>query len=333
VTTNEALASASNTLFSISVVLYTLAAVAFCAQLAFGRRRPVREPELVGAGAPVPPGAGPAPRGDADRAAAREPGQRWGLLAMALTFVAAGTHLAVIVTRGVATDRLPWGNMYEFATAVVLVAVVAFLAFAVRTPGLRYIGMFVIAPVAVALVLIGLYLSTPAGPLVAALRSYWLAIHVTAATLGFGIFFVSGIASMLYLVRSRHEARVAAGTIPAEPLTGTGIAYRLPSAEALDRMSHRTVVFGFPIWTFAVIAGAIWAESAWGRFWGWDPKETWAFIAWVVYAAYLHARTTAGWRGRPAAWINVVGLLVMVFNLLYVNMVSTGLHSYAGLGK
>jgi cytochrome c-type biogenesis protein CcsB len=96
-------------------------------------------------------------------------------------------------------------------------------------------------------------------------------------------------------------------------------------------VAHRSAVFGFPIWTFAVIAGAIWAESAWGRFWGWDPKETWAFIAWVVYAAYLHARTTAGWRGRPAAWVNVVGLAVMIFNLLFVNLVSTGLHSYAGV--
>jgi cytochrome c-type biogenesis protein CcsB len=170
---------------------------------------------------------------------------------------------------------------------------------------------------------------------VAALRSYWLGIHVTTAILGFGIFFVSGIASALFLVRSRYEARVAAGTVPAgdDPGSGLGIAARLPSAQSLDRVAHRTAVFGFPIWTFAVIAGAIWAESAWGRFWGWDPKETWAFIAWVVYAAYLHARTTAGWRGRPAAWVNLVGLAVMVFNLLYVNMVSTGLHSYAGLGK
>ena len=106
-----------------------------------------------------------------------------------------------------------------------------------------------------------------------------------------------------------------------------GVVQRL----SLDRVAHRTAVFAFPIWTFAVIAGAIWAESAWGRFWGWDPKETWSFIAWVVYAAYLHARTTAGWRGRPAAWVNVAGLVVMMFNLLYVNMVSTGLHSYAGV--
>jgi cytochrome c-type biogenesis protein CcsB len=164
---------------------------------------------------------------------------------------------------------------------------------------------------------------------VAALRSYWLGIHVTTAILGWGIFFVSGVASILYLVRLRYEAK------PAGDVGGSGlrIVERLPAAAALDRVAHRTAVFGFPIWTFAVIAGAIWAESAWGRFWGWDPKETWAFIAWVTYAGYLHARTTAGWRGRPAAWVNVVGLAVMIFNLLYVNLVSTGLHSYAGVGK
>jgi cytochrome c-type biogenesis protein CcsB len=225
--------------------------------------------------------------------------------------------------------------MYEFATAVVLVATVAFAVLALRAPGLRHIGVFVLAPAVLALVMIGLFLYTSDGPLVAALRSYWLAIHVTTAILGFGIFFVSGIASVLYLVRLRNETKVAAGTAPAadEPAAGFGIAARLPSAQTLDRVAHRTVVFGFPIWTFAIIAGAIWAESAWGRFWGWDPKETWAFIAWVVYAGYLHARTTAGWRGRPAAWVNIVGLAVMVFNLLYVNMVSTGLHSYAGLPK
>ncbi|WP_448641200.1 c-type cytochrome biogenesis protein CcsB [Geodermatophilus sp. URMC 63] len=312
--TADQLAALSDTLFTISVGLYSLAVVASCAQLAFGRR-PARAQELVGAGAPAAPAA-PAP--DADPA----PVRRWGQAAMALTGLGALTHAGVLVTRGMATGRLPWGNMYEFATAVVLVAVVAFLVLALRSPGLRHAAVFVLAPVVVSLVAIGLFLYAEAGPLVAALRSSWLAVHVTTAILGFGVFFVSGIASVLYLVRSRHEARGG---------DASGLAARLPTAAALDRVAHRTAVFGFPVWTFAVIAGAIWAESAWGRFWGWDPKETWAFIAWVVYAAYLHARTTAGWRGRPAAWVNVVGLAVMVFNLLYVNMVSTGLHSYGGL--
>jgi len=316
------LAQLSNTLFSITVALYSLGVVAFCAQLAFGRR-PARTRELVGAGAPVEPAV--------DTSVEPSRGRRWGAIAMALTVAGLITHIGILVTRGLAVDRLPWGNMYEFATAVVLVAVAAFTVLAVRAPALRHIGAFVMGPAVLALVLIGLKLYTDAKPLVAALRSYWLAIHVTTAILGFGIFFVSGIASVLYLLRTRYEAKVTAGGPPDG--SGMQIVERLPAAAALDRVAHRTAVFGFPIWTFAVIAGAIWAESAWGRFWGWDPKETWAFIAWVVYAGYLHARTTAGWRGRPAAWVNVVGLAVMVFNLLYVNLVSTGLHSYAGVGK
>jgi cytochrome c-type biogenesis protein CcsB len=314
--TPDQLAALSDSLFSIAVALYSLAVVAFCAQLAFGRR-PAAARELVGAGGPAEPARLPA---EDTR------GRRWGAIAMALTALGAVSHAGVLVARGLATDRLPWGNMYEFSTATVLVAVVAYLVFAVRAPGLRHIGLFVLAPVVLALVAIGLRLYAEAGPVVAALRSYWLAIHVSTAVIGFGVFFVSGIASVLYLVKTRQEARVAAGEAAPE-----GILSRLPGAAALDRVAHRTAVFGFPIWTFAVIAGAVWAEAAWGRFWGWDPKETWAFIAWVVYAAYLHARTTAGWRGQPAAWVNVVGLGVMIFNLTFVNMVSTGLHSYAGV--
>jgi len=315
VTPDPSLAQLSDQLFTIGVALYSLAVVAFCAQLAFGRR-----PALVAAGGgPVLPSDAPADE--------PERGRRWGVAAMALTALGAVAHAGVLVTRGMAAHRLPWGNMYEFATATVLVAVVAYLVLALRSPGLRHIGVFVLAPVVLSLVLIGLFLYAEAGPLVAALRSYWLAIHVTTAILGFGIFFVSGIASVLYLVRTHHDAREG------DPnRRDDGIVARLPAAAALDRVAHRTAVFGFPVWTFAVMAGAIWAESAWGRFWGWDPKETWAFIAWVVYAGYLHARTTAGWRGRPAAWVNVVGLAVMVFNLLFVNIVSTGLHSYAGVG-
>jgi cytochrome c-type biogenesis protein CcsB len=310
VTVDPSLAELSDTLFSIAVALYSVAVVAFSAQLAFGRR-PARELVPAGAGAPTE---APAPPARTDR---------WGLAGLAVTAVGAVVHAGVLVTRGMAADRLPWGNMYEFATAVVLVGVVVYLVLAVRIPAVRDIGAFVLAPVVIALVATGLFLYTETGPLVAALRSSWLAVHVSTAILGFGIFFVSGIASVLYLLRLRSDARRAEAE-------GSFLS-RLPNAVTLDRVAHRTAVFGFPIWTFAVIAGAIWAESAWGRFWGWDPKETWAFIAWVVYAAYLHARTTAGWRGRPAAWVNVVGLAVMVFNLTYVNMVSAGLHSYGGV--
>jgi cytochrome c-type biogenesis protein CcsB len=316
---DESLARLSDTFFTVTVVVYSLAVVAFCAELAFGR--PARARELVAAGnradeLPAPPEV------TAEPARAR----RLGAAGMLLTVVGLLTHAAVVVTRGLAADRLPWGNMYEFTTVVVLVAVLTYTVLALRAPVLRHIGVFIMGPVVVSLALIRMVLYVEAGPLVASLRSWWLGVHVTTATLGFGIFFLSGIVSVLYLVRSRREEQAAAGATVAPSLLD-----RLPSAAALDRTAHRTAVFGFPIWTFAVIAGAIWAESAWGRFWGWDPKETWAFIAWVVYAAYLHARTTSGWRGRPSAWINVVGLAVMIFNLLYVNFVSTGLHSYAGV--
>ena len=310
--TDSSLAELSDSLFSVSVAVYSVALLAFCAQLAFGRRT-TRARELVGAGGGATV---------VEETVAPDParGNRWGVAALALTVLGALTHAGVLVTRGMATDRLPWGNMYEFATAVVLVAVVAYVVLAVRSPNLRHIGVFVLGPAVLALVAIGLGLYTEAAPVVAALRSSWLAIHVSTAILGFGIFMVSGIASVLYLVRARPGAD-----------EGSGIVARLPAAVALDRVAHRTAVLGFPIWTFAVIAGAIWAEAAWGRFWGWDPKETWSFVAWVVYAAYLHARTTAGWRGRPAAWVNVVGMAVMIFNLTFVNLVSSGLHSYAGV--
>ncbi len=319
-TPDQSLLDLSDTFFSIAVALYSVALVAFCAELAFGRR-PTRTRELVAAGGGTVDG----PVDDAVPADPRErSGQRLGVIAIGLTVLGALAHAAVLVCRGLALDRLPWGNMYEFATAVVLVSVVAYVVLAVRSPALRHIGIFVLAPVVLGMVAIGLFLYVEGAPLVAALRSSWLAIHVSAAIIGFGIFLVSGIASILYLVREKAEQK------PVEE-RGTGFVSKLPASSVLDRLAHRTAVFGFPIWTFAVIAGAIWAESAWGRFWGWDPKETWSFIAWVVYAGYLHARTTAGWRGRPAAWVNVVGLIIMVFNLTFVNLVSSGLHSYAGV--
>jgi len=325
---DQSLSDLSDTLFSVTVALYSLAVLAFCAELAFGGRSSgARSRELVAAGTGSADGGPSAPGNAPGTAEADEPrARRLGLVGMALTGLGVLTHAGVLLARGLAADRLPWGNMYEFATAVVLVAVVAYTVLAVRAPVLRHIGVFVLGPVVIAMVLIGLFLYVETGPLVAALRSWWLGVHVTAATLGSGIMVVSGIASVLFLVRSRREQRTADGETLAPSLLD-----RLPSAAALDRTAHRTAVFGFPIYTFALIAGAIWAESAWGRFWGWDPKETWMFISWVVYAAYLHARTTSGWRGRPAAYVNIVGLVVVIFNLLYVNMVSTGLHSYGGV--
>jgi cytochrome c-type biogenesis protein CcsB len=324
------LATLSDQVFTWAIVLYSVALVSYCGEYAFGRKgrvaatspasSPAPEPALLGG----PAGAAEAPRGR------RAPqAERFGRLAVATTAVGLALHLGSLVTRGLATDRVPWGNMYEFASVVGATAVVAFLGVLVRLPQVRYLGMFVMLPVVVLLFLAGTVLYADAAPLVPALRSYWIVIHVTTIAIGTGIFLVSFVGTVLYLIRTRWDAAVAAGRPPTRfPVT---LGSRLPAAEVLDRMAYRTVAFGFPVYTFGIIAGAIWAEAAWGRYWGWDPKETWAFITWVVYAAYLHARATAGWRGSAAARVNVLAFATMIFNFFVVNMVVSGLHSYAGL--
>ena len=251
---------------------------------------------------------------------------RWIQAAMALAVIAVGAHLIAVVTRGLAVHRPPWGNMYEFVTALTCVAAIFFVYVMVRYRAWT-LGVFVIGAVVVALGLAETLIYTAAGELVPALQSYWLAIHVTAMTLATGIFFVAFVLGVVYLAVDRYNRRVAAGR--AEP--GNAIIGRLPSMEQLDRLTYRTVVFGFPVWTFGVIAGAIWADQAWGRYWGWDPVETWAFITWVLYAAFLHARSTAGWRGRRAHYIQLLGFASLTFNIMVVQVFITGLHSYAGV--
>jgi len=249
-----------------------------------------------------------------------------GRTAVALTLAGWLTHVGTVVCRGLAAHRVPWGNMYEFAAMIALIAVTAYLLLLTRAP-VRFLGAFVMLPVVLYLGLAGTVLYTPAGPLVPALNSYWIKIHVVAAVSATGIFVVAAVANALFLVRDHHDRLVAAGGIPRLSRIGR----LLPSAASLDTTSYRIVAFAFPVWTFAVIAGAIWAEAAWGRYWGWDPKETWSFITWVVYAGYLHARATAGWRGRRAALLSLLGFLCITFDLFGVNIWISGLHSYAGV--
>src|SRR5579871_3448234 len=236
---------------------------------------------------------------------------------MALAAVGAAAHTVAVVTRGLAVHRAPWGNMYEFVTALTCVAAIFFLFVMIKYRAWT-LGLFVMGAVVVALGLAETLIYTAAGQLVPALQSYWLSIHVTAMTLATGIFF---------LAADRNARRAAAGRAG----SGNGIMRRLPSIEQIDRLTYRTVMFGFPVWTFGVIAGAIWADQAWGRYWGWDPVETWAFITWVLYAAFLHARATAGWRGRRAHYIQLLGFASLMFNILVVQVFIAGLHSYAGV--
>ncbi len=305
------LALYSDRLFMAAVGVYVLAMVLHAAE--YARTRAAAVPALVGAGSPAPagdPAHDPAPPG-------RSRAERLGGAAVNLVVLAAVLQLGSLVARGLATDRWPLGNMYEFTSAFCLAAVITWLVVLRRAPGLRVVALFVLLPVVVLLFLAGTVLYAQAAPVVPALRSYWLVVHVTTITVSSGLLIVPGVASLLHLLRSSGR--------------GGALADRLPTAAVLDRLAYRTTIVAFPLYTFGVIAGAIWAEAAWGRFWGWDPKETVAFVAWVVYAAYLHARATAGWRGSRASWINVAGLAVVLFNLFFINMVVAGLHSYAGV--
>jgi cytochrome c-type biogenesis protein CcsB len=377
VSVNFGLAQLSNHFLICTVLLYSLALLAYAGDFAFGRHPsqgevPAAEvPELVAAGVPVAsvpvtsvgagpgsaaagsesarsesagPGSGSGSAGSGPGATGRAPrlpaavvqGGRsrgswlptgsWVRAALALNMLGLAAHVIGVTTRGLAVHRVPWGDMYEFVTSVTCVAVIFFLALMIRYRA-YYLGLFVMAPILLALGLAETVIYTPAGQIAVALQSYWLAIHVTAMTLATGTFVVGAALAVVYLLADRYARRVAAGRQSAS----VGAFRLLPAPEVIDRFAYRTVMFAFPIWTFGIMAGAIWADTAWGRYWGWDPTETWAFITWVVYACFLHARATAGWRGRRAAYIQLVGFGCLLFNLLGVSIFITGLHSYAGL--
>jgi cytochrome c-type biogenesis protein CcsB len=314
----DELTNLSNLAFGIALVLYLVGAVGYFHHMAFRRRRVL----AVG------------------RAAA---------------YAGAVVHLGSIVTRGIAAERVPWGNLFEYVTVVGFLIVVAYLTIE-RLWRTEAVGGFVLGT-AVAALGGATLLYVPPGPLVPALNSYWLRIHVVMAMLASALFTVGTVFTVLHLVQQRREDRRAARQLAAparEPaMVAAGVGERpedyvsaeepdatpavvhpsvrshLPAAATLDRIAYRTIVFAFPIWTLAIVFGAIWAEQAWGRYWGWDPKEVWSFVTWVVFAGYLHARATVGWRGRRAAVLALIGFAALVFNLIVVNTVIAGLHSYA----
>ncbi len=256
----------------------------------------------------------------------RWPAGIWLRAAFGLTCLGALLHITAILTRGLAEHRVPWGNMYEFIAAFTCAAVLVLIAASIRFRA-YYMGLFVLLPVVLALAVDVLVIYTPAGSLVPALQSYWIAIHVTGMIISLGLYIFGAVVTVMYLLVARYERQAASG---GKPNSG-GVLSQLPGSTTLDRLAYRATLFAFPAWTFAIIAGAIWADHAWGRYWGWDPKETWSFITWVVYAAYLHARATAGWRGRRAAYVQLFGFACLMFNLIGINLWITGLHSYAGL--
>ncbi|WP_055697745.1 MULTISPECIES: c-type cytochrome biogenesis protein CcsB [Streptomyces] len=352
---NEGLAHISNVLIYSAMAVYLLAFFAHMAEWLFGSRSKVARtaaaltPSKAAAKAPevavqakggtatlerpkvvtrsvsgardVPDGPG-ASAGD-------EKGDLYGRIAVSLTVLAFVLEFGGVLTRALSVQRAPWGNMYEFSITFSTVAVGVYLVLLALKKNIAWLGLPLVTTVLLDLGLAVTVLYTASDQLVPALHSYWLWIHVSTAIFCGAVFYVGFVATMLYLFRDSYEAKLQSGGQPGR--FATSVLERLPSAASLDKFSYRLNAAIFPLWTFTIIAGAIWAGDAWGRYWGWDPKEVWSFITWVAYACYLHARATAGWKGRKAAYLALIAFACWLFNYYGVNIFVTGKHSYAGV--
>ncbi|MBI4939566.1 MAG: c-type cytochrome biogenesis protein CcsB [Actinobacteria bacterium] len=338
--TGPQLAAASNVLVYSAILVYTFALITFAVDL--GRARQCAPAEPLAPASTAAEGSSeagalrsslvcpvsvvsrvsPVGVGILGRGLARAAG-----VARSLTWLAFVLHTAGVAARAAATGRPPWGNMYEFAVSGASVVTAAYLG----TSWLgerRYLGAFVVGPVVLTLGLAVTVLYTEAGQLVPALRSFWLAIHVSVAFVAAALFTLGFSASVLQLLQDSSAAKTRRdGSEEAR----ARFLQHLPDAQALEHTAYQFNAVAFPLWTFALMSGAIWAEAAWGRYWGWDPKEVWSFIIWVLYAAYLHARVTRGWTGRKAAYLSLAGYTAVLVNFGIVNVFVVGLHSYAGV--
>ena len=242
-------------------------------------------------------------------------------IALSLAWLGTLLLIASVVMRGLAVMRPPWGNMFEFATAGAAAASLAYCVMA-RRRHWEWLGLFVIGPVLLTLGLAMFAFYTEAAELVPALKSVWLVIHVVVAFLAVAVFTIGFSIGVVYLVRRHREEN---------PPERPNFVETLPSSGSLERAAYGLNMVGFILWTFTLVAGAIWAQKAWSSYWTWDPKEVWTFVVWVVYAAYMHARATAGWEPRKAMWIALAGYVCVLLNFTVVNLVFTGMHSYSGL--
>lgn len=249
--------------------------------------------------------------------------RKWAGMTQALVWVGVALHLVAFVTRGLAAGRFPLGNLYEyilFMTAVIMVVA----AVVVQRKNWHTVWPWLLFPMVIAMFLNSTVFHMQAAPVVPALQSYWMPVHVSTVSIGASVGLVSGAFALLYLLRMRQPRGKEHGFLGA-------ILRPLPDAKTLDQIAYKTAVVTLPLFGIGIVFGAIWAEVAWGRFWGWDAKETVSMVTWILYAAYLHARATAGWKSTAAAWINVFAMAMTIFNMTYVNTVVAGLHSYAGL--
>lgn len=247
--------------------------------------------------------------------------RRYQRVALALTALAWVIHVSGVVLRAVAAGHVPWSNLYEFTMTGTAIIVGVFLA-AQLWRDLRFLGAYVTGVVVLLATLATVNFYVDVTPLPPPLQSAWLAIHVLVAMIATGFFAIGGGLSIVQLIQARREGGKAAGE---------KVLRSLPTSEVLEATANRLVIVGFALWTFTLMAGAIWADRAWGRYWGWDTKEVWTFIIWVVFAGYVHARATRGWRGSRSAWLAIIGFAAVIFNFTIVNLFFAGLHSYSGL--
>ncbi|AQS68233.1 c-type cytochrome biogenesis protein CcsB [Streptomyces pactum] len=354
--TNENLANVSNTLIYSAMAVYTLAFLAYIAEWTFGSRSKVgrtaaaltatgeakaapavtvnkaggtavlERPKVVVRAAT---GSRDVPDGPGAHGGTVQ-GDLYGRIAISLTVLAFAIEAGGVLTRALSVQRAPWGNMYEFNITFTTVAVGVYLVLLALRKNIRWLGLPLITTVLLDLGIAVKVLYTASDQLVPALHSYWLYIHVSTAILCGAVFYVGAVATIMYLFKDSFENKLASGGEPGR--FANSVLDRLPAAASLDKFAYRVNAAVFPLWTFTIIAGAIWAGDAWGRYWGWDPKETWSFITWVAYAGYLHARATAGWKGRKAAYLALVAFGCWLFNYYGVNIFVSGKHSYADVG-
>ena len=317
---NTTLALYANYAIYSAIAVLTLAMLAYALYLsrAVPARGEVRDRELVMAGG-GPGTAGASPSDSATPVETVNAGARWSGVGLSFRTLAALLIGASLLLRGLAVHRPPLGNLYEFVCAASFFVMVGFVGWS-RRRDLSWLGIFVVTPVLLMLMLAVKVFYTEASALMPALQSYWLSIHVSMAVISVAVFTLGAIVALLYLLVDRFER---AGRAP-------GWARVLPGARDLERTAYSLHIVAFPLWTFTVIAGAIWARQAWASYWNWDPKEVWSFIIWVVYAAYLHARATTGVTRQKATWIAVAGFSCIIINYTIVNMFFVGQHSYAG---
>lgn len=360
---DQQLAEISNLAIVVTIVLYVLALIGFSADLASTSQKrsderlaareahegihakqtvtagaagsaPTDSLATAGGGAPTSVGEVTGTHGAGSSASSSMTAQTFAFI---LAFAATVLHIIGVATRAAATQRVPWTNMYEFATTSTAVVMAAFLIFSIKRAELRILGTFVIGPVLLVLLLAQTLWIVPASELTPSLQnSHWLYIHISVAIMSTALSILGAVVASLQLLQARHERalveRVSDDDQFPEHWGRFGhVLDRLPSSTVLEALSFRIHSVAFVGWTFTLIFGAIWGREAWGRYWGWDPKEVWTFIIWVVYAAYLHARATGGFRGSRAAGLALVGFLAVVFNYTIVNTIINGLHSYSGL--